>query len=373
MTDMMQAIETIQSIYHMLEDQESRDLYICRLSYLFSKDFKYLLPCLNSYMLKHFKAQENTPEVNIVKLSHMLPEGRNIVLYGAGVEGKKLLPYFQGDKRFIGFCSSTKGKQENGYLGYSVMSPEELFARRDLCVVISTTKYKDDIRQFLEDGGYPNELIFDGSPSNALGEAEQYFGPDFMKFCDDEVFVDAGCFDFTDALALARHCKRVKRVYAFEPDPYNYPKCLDTFERTNRGRILDAKIFPYGTWSERTTLRFNAIGSDGSAVYMADHITFIPETGTFNSSISVMPIDEAVDPGDRVTTIKMDVEGSELESLKGAKQTIMRDRPKLAICIYHKPEDLWEIPLYIKSLVPEYHLYIRHHNGDAVLYAVMPE
>ena len=88
-----------------------------------------------------------------------------------------------------------------------------------------------------------------------------------------------------------------------------------------------------------------------------------------------MPIDEAVDTNNRVTFIKMDIEGSELEALKGAQQTIQRDRPKLAICIYHKPEDMTDIPLYIKSLVPEYRLYVRHHSNrcsETVLYAVMP-
>ena len=89
--------------------------------------------------------------------------------------------------------------------------------------------------------------------------------------------------------------------------------------------------------------------------------------------IPVMPIDEAIETGDRVTMIKMDIEGSELEALKGAKQTIQRDKPKLAICIYHKPEDIIEIPCYIKELVPRYRLYLRHYgNGDTetVLYAL---
>ena len=76
------------------------------------------------------------------------------------------------------------------------------------------------------------------------------------------------------------------------------------------------------------------------------------ENGTIE--VSVVPIDAVVDPADRITMIKMDVEGAELESLKGARKTIQRDKPKLAICIYHKPEDMTEIPLYIKELVPEY-------------------
>lgn len=370
MVDMKQAIETVQSIYQMLEDQESKDIYLSRLAYLISKDLKHLLPCLDSYLLKWNKALKDTPPwISIIELSRMLPENRNIVLYGAGEDGKKLLDYLQDDKRFIGFCSSTKAKQESGYLGYPVMSPEELLARKDLSVVISTSRYKDDIRQFLEDGKYPNELIFEGAiyACSNDGEAEQYFGPDFMKFCDEEVFVDAGCCNFESTLALAKHCKKVKKVYAFEPDPYNYPKCLDVFKKTSRKRILDAKILPCGTWSEKKTLHFKEDQPGCSRIC---------SEGNANSSIPVMPIDEAIEPGDRVTMIKMDIEGAELESLKGARKTIQRDKPKLAICIYHKPEDMWEIPLYIKELVPEYRLYIRHHcraDGETVLYAVMPE
>ena len=81
-----------------------------------------------------------------------------------------------------------------------------------------------------------------------------------------------------------------------------------------------------------------------------------------------------INPEEKVTLIKMDIEGAELQSLKGAKRIIQHDKPKLAICIYHKPEDMVEIPLYIKELVPEYKLYIRHHSSnvsDTVLYAVM--
>jgi hypothetical protein len=71
----------------------------------------------------------------------------------------------------------------------------------------------------------------------------------------------------------------------------------------------------------------------------------------------------------------MDVQGVELKALNGAVKTIMRDRPKLAICVYHKPEDLFKIPKYIKNLVPEYKLYMRHHAWsliETVLYAVVP-
>ena len=68
----------------------------------------------------------------------------------------------------------------------------------------------------------------------------------------------------------------------------------------------------------------------------------------------------------------MDVEGSELKALKGAKNIITQQKPRLAISIYHKPLDVFEIPDYILSLVPEYKMYIRQYASDfteTVLYA----
>jgi hypothetical protein len=74
-----------------------------------------------------------------------------------------------------------------------------------------------------------------------------------------------------------------------------------------------------------------------------------------------------------VTFIKMDVEGSELRALHGAEHTIISKRPRLAICVYHKPEDLITIPQYIRSLLPEARFYLRSHTYgivDKVLYVI---
>ena len=66
--------------------------------------------------------------------------------------------------------------------------------------------------------------------------------------------------------------------------------------------------------------------------------------------------------GKKVTFIKMDVETFELKALKGAKQIITEQKPKLCISAYHYLSDLWEVPRMIKKLVPEYRLYLRHHS-----------
>lgn len=74
--------------------------------------------------------------------------------------------------------------------------------------------------------------------------------------------------------------------------------------------------------------------------------------------------------------LKMDIEGAELSALAGARESIRKWKPKLAICIYHKKEDLWEIAEYILGIEPEYRLYMRNYEDTAtelVLYAVMPQ
>lgn len=116
-----------------------------------------------------------------------------------------------------------------------------------------------------------------------------------------------------------------------------------------------------GLWSEDTTLYFEEMGNAASRITEE-------KTGT---SIKTVALDHCV--SDPVTFIKMDIEGAELEALRGSREIIKRYRPRLAISAYHKKEDLVDLPLYLKELVPEYKLYIRHYSNAAietVLYAV---
>ena len=68
----------------------------------------------------------------------------------------------------------------------------------------------------------------------------------------------------------------------------------------------------------------------------------------------------------------MDIGGYELEALKGSEQILRTLKTKLAIWIYHNEMDFYEIPMYLKSIVPEYKFKIRQHNDtlfETVLYA----
>lgn len=203
-------LRDLKKVYGMLQDDESRDIYLNRLNYMVTGDFEYIHRIASAYLPQIPRWDGSAITDAFMKL----PGNRDFVLYGAGQHGARLLPYCKGNKRFVGFCSKTKEKQKNGYLGYPTMSPEELLARRDLNVIVSTSIAKGEIMQVLMDGGYPSELIFDESDflnkAPAVLDSEQYFSPSFMKYEDNEVFVDAGCFDLGSSLKLKEYAKLKK-------------------------------------------------------------------------------------------------------------------------------------------------------------------
>ena len=75
----------------------------------------------------------------------------------------------------------------------------------------------------------------------------------------------------------------------------------------------------------------------------------------------------------KIDLIKMDIEGSELYALQGAINSITKDRPQLAISIYHSTKDFIEIPNYLNSKLKNYNFYLGHYmpsGCDTVLYAI---
>ena len=88
--------------------------------------------------------------------------------------------------------------------------------------------------------------------------------------------------------------------------------------------------------------------------------------------VQVVSLDRVL--GDEIVSfIKMDIEGAEHNGLLGAEKQIRANRPKLAISIYHKPEDMWDLPGLILSFQPDYKLYLRHYSiaaSETVLYAI---
>ena len=198
----------------------------------------------------------------------------------------------------------------------------------------------------------------------------QYFPDEIIEMCNDkEVFVDVGSYVGDTLEVFLKVMKgKFKKYYCFEMSSTNYSK----LEQLWRNEVNDDRVvlFNYGLSCQNTKVHYVDCG--GSATYQKDD--------TNDTSIAQLrTLDSLIDSGeicDEITFVKMDIEGAEMDALQGMEKMIQRNKPKLAICIYHKFEDLWEIPNYIKSLVPEYSFLIRHHNYDhteTVLYAYINE
>ncbi|OGR81043.1 MAG: hypothetical protein A2X32_08860 [Elusimicrobia bacterium GWC2_64_44] len=217
----------------------------------------------------------------------------------------------------------------------------------------------DDLSRATFEAFLNSKLGGDAGPLAELSRKEQYFPKGIIELSDREVFVDGGAYTGDTLLTFMRLTGgKCARCCAFEPDPATAAKLSATVEK--RG-LRGVTVHNKGLWSAPAALPFAVWhGTSASAV-----------SGDGEVSVKADTVDRAAPDA---TFIKLDIEGAELEALKGAAETIKRNRPKLAVCVYHKPGDLFEIPLFIRSLVPEYRFYLRQHQPvacETVLYAVI--
>ena len=190
---------------------------------------------------------------------------------------------------------------------------------------------------------------------------DQYLDDDLIPLDGQQIFVDGGSFDLSDSLDFIRKYKnRVNKIYAFEPDGGMYNKIRDYLDKNE---IENISIYNYALWCEDTYLNFDSdMGRACSSI-----------SQNSKTAVKAIALDNFLPNKDDITFIKFDIEGAELQALKGARTIIARCIPTLAICIYHKPEDYYIIPQYILSIFPKYKLYMRHYHYTAhetVLYCI---
>ncbi|MDL2266744.1 FkbM family methyltransferase [Desulfovibrio sp. OttesenSCG-928-G15] len=189
---------------------------------------------------------------------------------------------------------------------------------------------------------------------------KEYYHPQ-VKPENGDVLIDGGVSDMVDVQKqFAASVGETGQVHGFEP-------------------IADMHASASKTLSEYPWYHLHCLGlgerTEEVQFMMKRDSSHVCEQGTEGSvTCRLTALDDFVaDKGlPRVDCIKLDVEGSELAALKGAKKTIRAHKPKLIICLYHKVEDMITLPLYVKELVPEYRLYLDHHSpffGDSILYA----
>lgn len=205
------------------------------------------------------------------------------------------------------------------------------------------------------------------------------YGYDFelMNLTDNEVFVDCGAFD-GDTIEEFLDCTNggFSKIYAFEPDAANADK-LSAKVSSNE----NISVIPKGVGNKNGIERFYNDGSlysnfVDSGLWGGKSRRDIYDDVDNYIEVAICRIDDELQ-GEPISIIKMDIEGSELSALIGAAETIKRNHPKLAICVYHKSEDMFTCINFVESLVGPgvYKYYLRHHSDDVcetVLYA-LPE
>jgi len=171
----------------------------------------------------------------------------------------------------------------------------------------------------------------------------QYF-EDFLIFEEGrEVFVDVGGFDGYTTQEFIKLCPKYKSIHIFEPEEKNLKVAKDRLKD-----FTNINFHLLGLSNKKETLRFDISGSSSK----------ISDNGAI--VIKVDKLDDIIN--DEITFIKMDIEGAEENAIEGSKDLIEKYHPKLAICVYHHPNDFWKIPEQVLAIRNDYKIYLRHYT-----------
>lgn len=348
------------------------------------------------------------------------PKNRPIIVFGGGFALQNCLSVLRTyGMNVVAICDNDKSKQNTVIDQLPVLSLEDGAERfPDAYFVISSPRYFDEIKEQLStkvplenicdldfqnwhyfsgtafrnyivsessrmqkfynrvDDDISREVLYRITKAHFSGKREDfanavstsndwYLFHSIMKPGPDEVFVDCGAYDGDTVLAFAQAASNgYERIYALEPDSGIQKKLQETIEKHS---IQDTHILKLGAYSAKNVFRFHK-----NDVYskIADTNNSFEKARQFEL-IHVAPLDELF-PEERISMIKMDIEGAEFEALKGAEKLIKRCRPRLAICMYHNYEDFIRLEELILEYVPDYKIIVRQHEPsctDTILYA----
>lgn len=338
-----------------------------------------------------------------------LKKYKQIFLFGTGKHGEVIYKKFAAEHLAVkAFCSSYGDKKT--FMDLPVLRPDELPKDDDSFVVIASSclqeisKILDEegITNYIDGVGYAVDSVIWGGggwtdhflPENIsrLKQARQrlaalldpvslriydslieykctqkaacivtspyemYLHPDF-KLTKHMTVLDCGAYT-GDTLQFFREHLDSPHLIAVEPSQNNFA-------------ALSANALP------EDELLHMAVGDRICDLFLKTDIEM--EMGYFISSTGEPIHQTTIDTlfkDRRVDFIKMDIEGAELAALKGATATLLRDRPQLAICLYHRPDDLCTIPLFLADLLDNYTFHIGQHSGsiqETVLYGIPGE
>ncbi len=328
------SVSEIERIYDHIIDDESRYIFINRLNYSFTKDSEYIL--------------------NIIRNTSVFRELiRDIedadTIYGAGKRAQWLLDVAQrlNFKRII-------DKNKTGELqGIPVIHPDDFMEKDAGKMIVSIRENAEEVIAGFDERRI--EYVLLNTYFDRIKEDIYYDNKIVHRDMRGGVVLDVGCYDGKDSMRAIRDLDNVSEVIAFEPNEICYAECINRTSDYPNIHVLNK-----GISDRQSKVSFRMDGG-------ASHIT---DDG--DSSIDLDTIDR-VAANKKISFIKMDIEGEEERALNGASSVIKRDKPILAVSIYHKPSDIWRLPLAILNIYEEYNFYLRHYSmgwDDTVLYAV---
>jgi FkbM family methyltransferase len=210
-------------------------------------------------------------------------------------------------------------------------------------------------------------VTFEKDILKKLVENNQYFAHPAFSCKVKDVFIDVGAYvgDTIERL-FWESSGQVKKIYAFEPIKENIDALKKRIDRLceewnyPKENILTIQAV-LGKENSKFTFYANDVSAGSSAMYQDNDNGIIVDQYKLDDFIH----------NEKITFIKADVEGDELNVLLGAERIITSSKPRIAISVYHKIDDIITLPLYIKSIVPEYKMALRKHSdsfAETVLY-----
>ncbi|MEY8403111.1 FkbM family methyltransferase [Oscillospiraceae bacterium 44-34] len=360
--------------------------------------------------------QQNWKKIKEIVNSTPMPEASDtLFLFGGGLMGALAVSVLKDELEIIAVCDNDTEKQNLTIEGLPCISPQKLSDYKNPFVFISTVKYYPVIHQQLTTMGVRHCCLDAYVVRQHLAEFETVFQmldnesrrvyagillcrvsgdvSDAEKYCCDNqyfclpkfryihnekgAFVDCGAFvgDTLEEM-VKRSLGTAPKLYAFEPGE----RAFDALKKRTSflcdiwaiepERIICEKA---GVGEKRGYLSFREYTTDLAGMSFTDI-----DTSTKNAGAEIVDLDSyfTEKQEENISFIKADIEGSEWAMLRGAKGTIQRCKPKLAICVYHSIYDFFRIPLFLKNLVPEYQFMVRHHGDwdeETVLYCFISE
>lgn len=339
--------QKISMIYQRLQDEESRRIFENRLLFSLTGDSDYMRNVILSTAIgrKMYESLLNKKDMNLY-------------IYGAGMRGKRLVHLFP-EIPWRGFIDE---RETGSYQKLPIFTMDALPIDEKTSVIISLFAGFQPVKEALLERGIEGSRLVMLHDFDEEAAENTYFDTECVGTDMEPAacFIDAGGFDGRDTLHYLERFFPNKRDQAkaivFEPDWDNYEVC-----KKNLKSFAGVRVRNSGLGSENRESRFLTGRGEGSC---------------FDDSGKGLVFTEALDvaaAGERVSFIKLDVEGCEEEAIRGAKGIIAAQAPRLAVSVYHKQSDIWRLPALILEINPDYAFYLRHYTvsyGDTVLYAL---